>query len=187
MAASAELRVDLATRQRQLRDLIKGRGVPVDADPYVRDVATSPGLDMVREIVLWWRALGIERTCPLTAAVLKRRERFDAAVATFVRDHALTPYRDELGPRFLEASARDADPLVAAIACFERATNRVKQGDPGRYVIAWPCEPYAVLKALISGFPFDETSTHGGYQTVVSADLPGCFRVVGEKTSRERA
>ena len=45
----------LEIQQRGLLDLIKSRGDP-PADAYLRSVAGSPQLAMLRTIALWWRA-----------------------------------------------------------------------------------------------------------------------------------
>ena len=56
----------LERQQRGLLDLIKNRGVPPE-DPYLRQVANSRELEMVREIAIWWRAFQIEDQCRFTS------------------------------------------------------------------------------------------------------------------------
>lgn len=167
----------LATVQRGLRDLLRGRPM-VERHPYLADVAASDRLDLLREIVLWWRAFGLERTSPLTAALLKRHGRFDETVSRFVVEQSISPYVEQLGEAFAAAHRDDPDELVATVASFEWALMRVKRGDPGTYEVDWPAEPYAVLHGLLMGRQLPSGSPgRAAYRTVVSAAVAGHFTV----------
>ena len=55
--------------QRGLLDLVKKRGVAPE-DPYLRHVAESRALVVVREIAVWWRVFQIEAQCRFTSRLL---------------------------------------------------------------------------------------------------------------------
>ena len=170
--------MDLATHQRSLRSLIKddGRFSPV-GDPYLEAVAASDGLLAVREIVLWWRKLGLARSCVLTTRALRQKGVYDATVRSFVRAHQISPYAEELRQAFLAAMALQPDPLIAAVARFEEAVAGVKRGDAARYEIDWAHDPAAVLAALTREFPLEEERLRGRFRMVVERDGPGIVRV----------
>ncbi len=171
--------MDLATRQRHLRDLIKGRPVgAVQEDPYLETVAHSPGLTIVREIVLWWRAIGLERSCPLTTAALKRLGLFDESLVRFVREKPISPYVDELARAFLIVVGRHPHPLPAAVAQFEHAVLTAKAGDAGMHIVLWRYDPVSTLSGLLEGLPIaDRPAAVPTYRTIVSRQLPELFRV----------
>jgi hypothetical protein len=170
--------MDLATLQRQLLGLIKFRyeASPAD-DPYIQAVAASDHLAMVREIVLWWRAYGVERYCVFTARLLKRQGLFDDAVLSFVQTRTLSPFIEKLGPAFLDHCSSHPDPLVATLARFELALIRVRRGDPAEYVIAWDRNPYPLLDSLLADGGVEADTTPGAYEATVAARLPDLFEV----------
>jgi hypothetical protein len=168
----------LATLQRQLRDLIHGRSDATTwTDPYLENVAQSAGLQVVREIVHWWRAVGLERSCVLTVAALKRQGTFDETVAAFIRDQGISPYVEELAQDFLVAISSHDDALIATLAKFELALRGAKLGDRQMHVIAWPGDPIAIMNALMARRPLDVHASRAAYETVVSSEVPGLFYV----------
>lgn len=170
--------MELATLQRQLLGLIKFNYQPSDDDdPYIRAVAQSEHLEVLREIVIWWRAYGLQRYCPLTSTLLKRRQLFDDAVRLFISKCDISPFIEKLGPTFLEEMSDYEDSLVASMAQFELALIKVKKGDPSEYLVAWQYEPYTLLNALLNDSPLDLESAAGQYQTIISHDLPQTFQV----------
>ncbi|MBZ5561897.1 MAG: hypothetical protein LAP13_05695 [Acidobacteriia bacterium] len=168
----------LEQQQRALLALIKKRSLPrEDCDEYLRHVGASDELGLVREIALWWRALGIERNCPLTAKLLRKIGRFEPAVESFYCRHATSPYMEEMAVQFLEAMSVDSDPLMRAMAAFELAMARVAQGDPREFVIEWDRDPTAVLTALRMGDPLPQPdglhrTTVGGAQSDLRSEIP---------------
>ena len=69
----------------------------------------------------------------------------------------ISPFRETQTPAFLEAMSDHPEPLVASVAQFELALRRVKQGDPGRYVISWSHgDPLPILNALAKDTPFED-------------------------------
>lgn len=168
-----------ATQQRKLFGLTKGSYLVSEGDdPYICAVAQSEHLELVQEIVIWWRAYGLERYCPLTSAVLKRHELFDETVSTFTREQRISPFIEKLGTTFLEEMSGHEHSLIASVAQFELALIKVKQRDAAEYVVDWEYEPYTVLNSLINNLPLDEENTEDSYRTIVSGELPKLFLVV---------
>ncbi len=158
----------LEQQQRALLALIKKRPLPPeDSDEYLRRVGASDELGLVREIALWWRALGIERNCPLTAKLLRKIGRFEPAVESFYCHQATSPYMEEMAVQFLEMVSADSDPLARTVAAFELALTRVAQGDSREFVIQWDRDPTAVLNALRTGNPLPDPD--GFHRTTVGA------------------
>jgi hypothetical protein len=180
--------MDLASLQRHLLALIKSGPGPEGsggADPYIRGVACSPQLEVVREIVFRWRLYDVRRACVLTARLLARRGWLDGAVGAFIRERRLSPFVEELGVAFLEAMGSDDDLLVATVARFELALLKVKRGDPGEYLVDWRQDPYAVLTDLLDGTGAGQGAKPGVYRTVISGEYPDLFIV--QRVSEEYA
>lgn len=171
--------MDLAAHQRQLLGLIKSTyHATDDDDPYIRTVAGSEHLDLVREIADWWRIYNLEQYCVLTATLLKRRGLFEETVHAFAAKPGISPYVERLAQRFLEETGQHRDSLIASVARFELALIRVKKGDTGQYLVDWQYAPHLILRSLMNGEPCDEINAQGIYQTVVSRDLSGLFQIV---------
>jgi hypothetical protein len=170
--------VDLATHQRALLELIASGSLPASAadDPYLREVAGSAGLRVVREIVAQWEAYDVRRSCPLTAAALARTGRFDELMRTvpFGSSSAFVEARSAL---FLEEVARREGGLIGSIARFEQALLAVRNGEPGPHVIEWDRNPAPVVDGLLEGQWLAEEAARGRYRTVVAADLSGLVSI----------
>jgi hypothetical protein len=166
----------LAVIQRGLAEVIR-TGATTSGDEYVRSVVGSDRVDLLREIVLWWRTFGVQRACPLTSRLLLRQDRLDGVVAQFVADHSISPYIEDLAQTFVDSLRQDDDSLVAAVASFEAAIIRVKRGNRDRHVIEWPTEPYGVLGALLGDGPLPPPTGASAW-TIVSAELPRRFEVL---------
>ncbi len=155
----------LEKQQRSLLALLKRRRVPPqDSDEYLERVAASKELGLVREIALWWRALGIARNCPNTAELLKRLERFESDIRCFYEQQSPSPYMEEMAIQFLEMLSADSDPVVRVMAAFELALLQIDQGDLREFVTEWDRDPGAVFEWLHSGGPLPKPS--------------GCHRVI---------
>src|SRR5207247_1956342 len=114
--------MDLATLQRQLRNLITASDSPgADAEPYIRTVADSTQLALMQEIIAWWRAYDLERYCVLTTALLKQLGLFEATVQAFIRQQRISPFIEVLGATFLAAMSTHSELRIATIARFELA------------------------------------------------------------------
>jgi hypothetical protein len=171
--------MELATLQRELLGLIKFSHKPAeDDDPYILAVASSKHLEMVQEIILWWRAYSLERYCIFTSTVLKRLGIFEDAVRSFIATHKLSPFIQKLGPSFLDAMSSHEIPLVASVAQFEHALISVKSGESTVYEITWDCEPNQVISSLLNSTTLDVEALAGDYKMVVSREFLELFRVL---------
>jgi len=171
--------MDLTTLQRQLRGLITSTSqVSAGDDPYIQAVAHSEHLQVVQDVIHWWRVYDVERSCVLTTTLLKQRGRWDETIGSFVRQRTSTPFIEQLGTMFLETLCGHDDVLIASVAQFELALMNVKQGDAKDYLVAWAYEPYAVLASLLTDRPVDEVGARGAYRTIISRHLPQLFQVV---------
>jgi hypothetical protein len=171
--------MELATLQRQLRDLIKGTPIAgAVADPYIEQVAQSAALPVLQEIIALWRGYDLDRTCVLTVTLLRHRGLFQSAIRQVASQGALSPYIDAFSAQFLAAASQLHDPLVASVARFELALQQVRRGDEATYVVDWPCEPYAVLQALLAGDAVPESPDQQPHRTTIARALPRLFSVV---------
>jgi hypothetical protein len=151
-----------------MRDLIRGRAIA--DDPYVIAASESVGLQVTRDTIRGWQRFRLNRNCRLTTALLCARGTYEEVLGA---TDCNSPYIEELSGAFLSAACADGDPLVASVASFERALLRV---DDAEETIAWPCDPYTVLGALLQGAEIPEVAEQP-HQTVVSKRIPGLFRV----------
>jgi hypothetical protein len=166
--------MNLAQHQQELSQLLlRGAKGVLSDDPYTRMVSTSPHLELLRETILWWREFDVERTCPLTSELLRRRGVFQAAVEDFSAAGGISPFVEILGQAFLEYTARSTDAVTASMARFERAVIRVKLGDPATYIVDWPCDPRDVL----NGVDAEPVAANRVYRTYLSKDTPGFVRM----------
>lgn len=173
--------MDLRTYQRKLAGLIKGDAPCPDDDAHLRRIAASDNLAVTREIILWWRQLSLERRCVLTSSALKQLGIFEAETRRFVDRWRFSPFVEELAEEFLTSLADHEIAVVASLARFERALIKVKLGAVGTVSIGWRHNPYAVFDALLNGGTLRGIKSEGRFTTVVSANLPGLFEVIGEQ------
>jgi hypothetical protein len=165
----------LADYQRNLRDLIKGRSGPPPGDRHLAEVAGSPGLTLIREIAVWWRTLAVEGSCPWTTRLLKRLGIFQERVNDFYREQNVSPYVEKAGEQFLLELSAHSHPVVSALARFELALLKVRQGDTREYVVDWDRNPDAVFASFTTGHDLPATEA-GRYRTYISRDIPGLVR-----------
>lgn len=122
-------------------------------------------------------SIALEESALFTTALLKQRGLFKAAVSTATRSPDVSPFRERQTDAFLRGLCRHPDPLVAAVAGFERALLAVRlHGATGRFELAWPRDPYEVLHSLLTGTPVDDRSERP-YLVEIGDDIPGGFRV----------
>lgn len=170
--------MNLVEHQRKLLLMIKGSYNPSIMDePYLRAVAKSEHLELVREIATWWRIFDIERYCALTARLLKQRGIYETSVNQFVKTHTISPFINELGEAFLMDLSESNDRLLSEVSRFELALTRVKRGDQSAYTIKWEHDPATVLTCLVKGIAFETDKTHGNFLVTVSATIPGMFSI----------
>lgn len=109
--------LDLAELQRGIAALIRGAAPPAP-DPWLRDVATSPRLPIIRYIIASWREMLLRRSAPLTTVLLEDSGRLTDAF-TRIATRPESPYTEDLACSFLADYTADHDPLVAEVARFE--------------------------------------------------------------------
>jgi hypothetical protein len=179
--------MDLAAHQRQMLELLQFSPAKLESnDPYVERLAGACELATIREIILWWRLFDLETYCALTASVLKQRGIFDDEVRAFLGRGRFTRLRDKLRTAFLAEMRHHDDELIAAVAGFELALIKVKDGDPAPYQVNWGCDPRPVIKSLLNRQPLPELN-RGPYCTIISRDAPGFVRVFAPRSSARRS
>ena len=165
--------MDLQSYQRSLRRLMTGAAPAADDPPYARALVSSTGLAVVREVIEFWRAHGVERFCVLSAGWLKRRGQFDAAIKRFVATTEFSPDIAEAGQQFLQHLSNDDDALVRALAQFELALHETRL-DPTQFRrLDWPCDPRPVLAEILEGCA--ATCEAEPHRVTVSRSLPGGY------------
>ncbi|MBI1807674.1 MAG: hypothetical protein HYR76_11545 [Ignavibacteria bacterium] len=168
----------LAALQKKLLHLLKSRyEVTAEDDAYIRSIAQSIHLGLVKEIAVWWRMLGIEQYCPLTSSLLKQQHLFDEIVKEYFNNHAISPFIETLGIAFLDELSCHQNTLIAATAQFERALIKVKLGDSACYTVDWEYHPHLVLNNILTSNPDHAHYTRGLYRTIISARYPHLFEV----------
>jgi hypothetical protein len=169
--------MDLATHQRTLLGLLRStHQVSVDDDAYIRRVAQSRDLQEARRNIFLWRIYVLERTAALTFELLKRRQLLKDTLNDFIAWHNISPFREMQAPAFLEYVSGHRDCLIASVARFELALQKVREGDPTTYVIHWNVEPGAILNSLAKRMPI-ENEAPGLYRVLVSRALPHYFQL----------
>lgn len=163
----------LAEYQKTMLDLIKGRTTSAAGHPHLSDVAHSPGLGLLREIAVWWRGFAVETNCPWTAQLLKKLGRFESSVESFYRTENVSPYVEKAGEQFLFTMSASREPLVLAMARFELALLRVRQGSPDEYLVEWDRNPEQVFQSLRSSGALPPAEADVRYRTFIARDIPG--------------
>jgi hypothetical protein len=128
--------IGLEAYQRGLLDLLKQRG-PAPADAYLRRVADSRELAMLRGIAMWWRVFQLEAQCRFIARLLRRLGCFDESVLSYFNRNNTSPFVEELSRDFLRFLFTHPDPLVRSTSHFEYALSQVLTGSAERFEILW--------------------------------------------------
>lgn len=159
-----------------LLDLIKDR--PTDTtDSYLNEVARSDALVLVREISASWRATSLETHAPLTTALLRQRGTLGDELVDLIQMRGLSPFHGDLREQFLRQAMGHSDPIVVAVASFERALAGVADGTVHSELITdWTVDPYAVLGALLSNRALPDLPS-APHRTAVGPEIAGGFRV----------
>ena len=176
---------DLERRQRGLLDLVKNRG-GASSDAYLRRVANSRELAMVRKIALWWRAYALESQCRFTTRLLKKLDCFDRMVENFFDHNATSPFVEELGLDFLGSLYDHDDQLIRAISQFELALLKTRAGSADAYQIIWDRNPDLVVLALETGDELPACEPACRYRMHVGKDLPHMIVCSRERISDDR-
>lgn len=167
--------MDLETYQRSLHRLIV-QGEPTTDDPaYLQALAGTSRLFVVREIIHFWRAHGLERYCILTATWLKRLGRFESDIERFVSEENYSPFIEETGQLFLRYLAHDDDPAVAALAKFEIALHETRVDLREERIIDCFCDIESILSSILQENDRPGPMIPGHYRVTVNRALPGGF------------
>jgi hypothetical protein len=162
---------ELEAQQRGVLDLIKGRSVSPD-DPYLRCVANSHGLAVLREIAIWWRALQLEARCRFTSRLLKRLGIFHKLVEDYFDNNAIPPFVEDLSRDFLSLLSAHTDPLVLSVSQFERGFLEARAGSAEAFEVLWDRHPDIVLRALEEGTEIPGPEIERVYCMRIDRNLP---------------
>ncbi len=167
----------LARQQLAVLALIKRRPADLGGDPWLEKLASSPELDLVREIALWWRRFQIESLCRYTSRLLKRRGCFEQVVEKYFEANATSPYIEQAGPAFLDSLRAHPDPLVCSVAQFELACIGLREPNPPHFRIVWDRDPNLALAALET---FALLPAPDGFEYVMDVDaaIPGAISCI---------
>ena len=167
--------MNLETYQRSLHRLVTHGKPEIDDPQYVQALAGSSSLAVVREIVCFWRAYSLERSCILTTTWLKGQGRFESEVERFLTTETFSPYADESRVQFLRYLVTDNDPLVAALAEFEIALDEVRFDSCEMRILEWPCDPKPILSAILNDNDIIDPVISKRYRVTISSALPDGF------------
>lgn len=167
--------MDLQSYQRSLRRLVIGGQPAPDDPPYAQELAGSQRLEVVREVIGFWRSHALERYCVLSAAWLKRCCRFDGEIRRFIAAGEFSPDVALAGQQFLRQLAGDADAVVQALARFEIALHETRHDRAESRTVDWPCDPGPVLGCILGGSAPMPDSTSQPHRVTVSRALPGGY------------
>lgn len=158
--------------QRGLLDLVKRRGVAPE-DPYLRRVAESREIAVVREIAVWWRVFQIEAQCRFTSRLLKRLGCFHEVVTSYFNRNRTSPFVEELSRDFLSSLSVHETRLIRTVAQFEYAFLEVRSGCADDFEIIWDRHPDLVFRALDNGTELPPPEPEFVYRMRIARDLPG--------------
>ena len=167
--------MDLETYQLSLYRLVVYGKPASDDPPYVQALAGSSRLAVVREVVHFWRAHGLERFCILTVIWLKYLRRFEADIERFVATEKFSPFIEEAGQQFLQYLANDDDPIVQSLAKFEIALHETRIDPSEKRIVEWPCDPRPILAVILKENNFIDPKNTSRYRVTISRALPGGF------------
>ncbi len=173
----------LEVYQRGMLDLVKNRGLATD-DPYLRDLAKSRELAILREIAIWWRTFQIDVQCRFTSRLFKRRGCFEQSVTSYFDQNATSPFVEELSHGFLTSLRDHPDSLVRSVTQFECAFLRVRGGSPERYEVLWDRHPDLVFVALEEAGDLPPVEAGVIYRMTIAGDIPHLFSCVRETVER---
>jgi hypothetical protein len=172
----------LEQQQRGLLELVKGRG-ELPEDPYLRRVAESRELAVVREIAVWWRVFQIEAQCRFTPRLLKRLGCFKEVVTSYFNGHRTSPFVEELSKDFLRSLRTHHDPFVRAVSQFELAFLEVRAGSGEEFEVVWDRHPELAVLALEGGGELPRPERDFVYRLRIAQKLPGMFACTREASS----
>lgn len=146
---------------------------------YLDAASTSSRATLVRQIIASWRAFDVGRVCPLTSLALRACGGWEEAIAASLGEPTPSRFLERIGEQFLGIAARNADPVVASIAQFERAYAAVRRGSHERFVVYWDSDPFLIIEELLGGSARRPSTPVPGitYRMTISGDIPNMISV----------
>jgi hypothetical protein len=171
----------LEQQQNSLLAMVRKCPTDLNSDPWLQNVARSPGLKMIHNIALWWQRFQIESQCRYTSRMMKRMGCFEQYVADHFRAYPTPPSIEELSMQFLSSLEDHDDPVLRAVAALELACIDARGAYARTRVIYWDRNPNEVMDALdrFSGLPEPEANVR--YVLCMGAGIPdrvSCVREV---------
>lgn len=164
--------MNLAEYQQQVFQLICGdETISGDEQSWLAESRADGSASLVKNIARWWVGYHLGEGCILSSALLRRLNLWEQAVG----DAQNCQYIPDLIFSFLEDLTRNEDPMVAALARFEQAMIKVKQGAEQEYKTLWQVNPLDLISALLENTDLPEWG-NGHFQTIVSASYPHLFK-----------
>lgn len=172
--------MDLKTLQTKYLDLIKsGVKTETENDEYFVKLYKSKNLEILYDIVHFWRTQAIEEYCPVTSALLKKLYMFDEKIKNFYRTNKYSNYIEEFGRTFLSYTGNDSNKMAAFIAEFELAMINVKNGSEKDHYLETNYDIYELFNFILSDaeFPCEKDK---GFLIKVSVSLENYFSVINQ-------
>lgn len=161
----------LEQQQRGLLALLRGQSIP-QSDPWLTNVASSPGLKMMHSIADWWHRFQIEWQCRYTSRLMKRLGCFESYVAEHFREHPAPPSIEELSTQFLLSLQNHDNLLLRAVARLELACIRPQRNRARTTTIYWDRNPNQVMDALDRFIELPDPEPKVRYVLRMGAALP---------------
>lgn len=175
----------IAQQQESLRDLLRGRPVNTQGDPWLAEVATSKGLRIMQATISWWLRFQIEFQCRYTSRLLKRRNCFEHCIDACFGESAAPPSIEELSMAFLRSLENHEDPLTRAVASFELACIARPPRNDEPAIIEWDRNPAEVIVALDACTELPPEEPGCRYVLRIDGDLRGGMSCVREEQAVE--
>lgn len=138
-------------------DLLKGRKNAGDfKDEYFSKIAESDNFRVLNEIVIYWRAHGINEYCAITSGLLVKLDMFQEKIENFYREVNFSGYIEELGKTFLQYLITDEDKLISFVSGFELAMINVNLGSKEEYVMESGFDPEEVFNFILAEGDYPE-------------------------------
>jgi hypothetical protein len=170
--------MNLQHLQTDLCALIKSRPVAYKDDEYISSIDSSKHLVLIKRIALWWRRIQIENSCRLTAALLKSKNEFEAALSNFFKDARYSAFRDEVYIQFLQyIISRNTDALTLCVAEFELSLIQLKLNQHVHKTLTWNYEPYQIIGDLLKNVFTEDALIQGNFLIEISTNNKELFTV----------
>ena len=142
--------MDIKSLQLKYLDLIKDRfTVEKNEEDYFIKLSVSKNLQILKDIIHFWRVNGVNDFCPVTSALLKKLGSFDMKINSYYKNNNFSNYIEEFGRSFLLYVTKDENKLISFVAEFELTMNKVKSGCDKDFFIETRYNIYEVFDFII--------------------------------------